>query len=187
MYRDVDGFEIPRADERKVARSRGSATYGELMPTATIRLLEQLELGDRDLFVDLGSGLGKVVMLAAMTTGVGRALGVELSPTRVALAEQVLALARREQLAGVDRAAFVEGDMLRHPLDEATVIYTCSTAFSDSFMKRLQGRLVTLPRLRKLVSLQDFDAHPAFELCEIHRLDASWKRRTKVYVYERRS
>lgn len=179
----MDGFEIPPEDERRVERSRGSSVYGELMPTATLRLLAQLELRPRDHFVDLGSGLGKVVLLAAMTTAVGRALGVELSPARVAVAERVLSRARRERIPGVSRAAFVEHDMMRCDLDEATVIYTCSTAFSSAFMVRLQRRLAKLPRLRTLASLQDFEPHPAFELREIYKVDASWKRQTKVYVY----
>jgi SAM-dependent methyltransferase len=179
------GFEIPASDERIVARSHGSSTYGELMPTATIRMLAQLGLGRRDQFVDLGSGLGKVVLLAAMTTPVGRALGVELAATRVSVAARVLAQAQHERLAGSRRAAFVQADMLRQPLDEATVIYTCSTAFSSAFMQRLQRRLATLPRLRTVASLQDFDAHPAFELREVIRLDASWRRNAKVHIYTR--
>ncbi|WP_165703970.1 hypothetical protein [Enhygromyxa salina] len=189
LYRGLrlEGFEIPTSDKHRVERSSGSSTYGELRPTATIRLLAQLGLSRRDQFVDLGSGLGKVVLLAAMTTPVGRALGVELSATRVAVAARVLATAQREHVAGSRRAAFVQADMLRHPLDEATVIYTCSTAFSSAFMARLQRRLAKLPRLRTLVSLQDFDPHPAFELREVVRLDASWKRGTKVHIYARRS
>jgi SAM-dependent methyltransferase len=185
LYRDLDGFEIPRDDARRIARSKGSSIYGELMPTATIRLLTHLELGRRDRFVDLGSGAGKVVLLAAMTTEVASALGVELSASRVAVAEQALARARAEGLPGAERASFVEADMLRHPLDEATVIYTCSTAFSTAFMRRLTRRLAELPKLRAVASLQDFDPHPAFELAEVYKLDASWKRNTKVYVYER--
>ena len=185
LYRGVDGFEIPRADERSVARSKGSSTYGELMPTATVRLLAQLELRRRDVFVDLGAGVGKVVLLAAMTTPAGAALGVELSATRVELGERVFAEARRQRVRGAGRASLRQADMLTTELDDATVIYTCSTAFSDRFMKRLVRRLAQLPKLRKLVSLQSLDDHPAFELSEVYRLDASWKRRTKVYVYER--
>ncbi|WP_181233395.1 hypothetical protein [Enhygromyxa salina] len=189
LYRGLrlDGFEIPTGDRRAVERSAGSPIYGELRPTATIRLLARLGLGRRDQFVDLGSGLGKVVLLAAMTTPVGRALGVELSATRVDVAARVLAQAQRERVAGTRRASFVRADMLRHPLDQATVIYTCSTAFSSAFMARLQRRMVELPRLRTLVSLQDFDPHPAFELREVVRLDASWKRGTKVHIYARRA
>lgn len=186
LYRGIDGWEIPRADERRVERSHGSPTYGELMPTATMRLLAQLELEPHDQFVDLGAGVGKVVLLAAMRTRVGSALGVELSRSRVALASEVIERARAAQLEGSERVDVVEGDMLKIELPQATVVYTCSTAFSESFMERLRRRLAALPRLRKLASLQSFERpHPGFELTEIYKLDASWKRKTKVHVYER--
>ncbi len=186
IYRPLDGFAIPPEDVRAVERSRGSATYGELMPTATVRLLEQLELTRRDVFYDLGAGIGKVVLLAALTTPVARAIGVELSPRRVAAGNQGLALARAEGLRGAKRASLIEADMLRCELDDATVVYTCSTAFSSAFMRKLLRRLALLPRLRTLVSLQDFDDHPSFELVATPRLDASWKRGTKVHVYSRK-
>jgi SAM-dependent methyltransferase len=185
LYRGLDGFPISPADERRVAGSNGSATYGELLPTATLRLLEQLDLERRDQFVDLGAGIGKVVLLAAMTTAVGGALGVELSATRVAVARQALARARGARVRGAGRVRMLEADMLRCPLDEATVIYTCSTAFSSAFMRRLVRRLAKLPKLRTLVSLQDLDPNRTFELREVMRLDASWTRRTQVYVYSR--
>jgi SAM-dependent methyltransferase len=185
LYRGLDGFPISPADERRVAISNGSATYGELLPTATLRLLEQLDLERRDQFVDLGAGIGKVVLLAAMTTAVGGALGVELSATRVAVARQALARARGARVRGAGRVRMLEADMLRCPLDEATVIYTCSTAFSSAFMRRLVRRLAKLPKLRTLVSLQDLDPNRTFELREVMRLDASWTRRTQVYVYSR--
>lgn len=185
LYRGLDGFPIAPADERRVAQSDGSPTYGELLPTATLRLLAQLDLDRRDQFVDLGAGIGKVVLLAAMTTAVGSALGIELSATRVAVAQQALARARRARVPGVGRVRMLEADMLRCPLDDATVIYTCSTAFSSAFMRRLVRRLAKLPKLRTLVSVQDLDPHRAFELREVMRLDASWTRRTEVYLYSR--
>jgi SAM-dependent methyltransferase len=186
LYRGLDGFPISSADERRVAGSDGSATYGELLPTSTLRMLEQLDLDRRDRFVDLGAGVGKVVLLAAMTTAVGGVLGVELSATRVAVAREALARARRARVPGARKVRMLEADMLRCPLDEATVIYTCSTAFSSAFMRRLVRRLAKLPKLRMLVSLQDLDPHRAFELREVMRVDASWTRRTEVYLYSRR-
>lgn len=184
-YRGIDGFEISRADERIVARACSSATYGELMPTATVRLLEQLALTRRDVFYDLGAGVGKVVLLAALTTPVVRAVGVELAPRRVASGQLALAAARAERIPGARRAELIEADMLHCPLDDATVIYTCSTAFPQRFMTRLLARLARLPKLRLLASLQDFDEHRDFELIATPRLDASWKRRTKVHFYGR--
>jgi SAM-dependent methyltransferase len=183
IYRDIDGFPISREDLRRVERSRSSATYGELMPTATVRLLEQLALTRRDVFYDLGAGVGKVVLLAAITTPVARAIGIELAPQRVARGQLALAAARAEKLPGARRAALLEADMLRCPLEDATVVYTCSTAFPSAFMRQLMRRLAQLPRLRTIVSLQDFDQHRGFELVAVPRLDASWKRRTQVHIY----
>ena len=185
LYRGVDGFEIPHEDSRNIRRSRGSPIYGELMPTASLRLLEQLRLGPQDQFHDLGAGIGKLVLLAAMTTPVRRAVGTELSRSRVALGQRVLAAARREDLPGAERAELHHGDMLKVDLSDATVIYSCSTAFSGAFMRRLLARLVALPRLRLFVSLRDLDPHPAFPLVGVHRLDTSWQRRTPVYVHAR--
>lgn len=184
-YRGIDGFDIPAGDVREVARSRGSSTYGELMPAATARLLDALELDRDDVFYDLGAGVGKVVLLAAATTKVARAVGVELARSRCEQAERAFAAARRERLPGVARASMIQGDLLRVDMTDVTVAYTCSTAFSTAFMRTLARRLATLPKLRLLASLQDLDPHPAFALLRTLRLDASWKRRTQVHLYRR--
>ncbi len=184
-YRGVDGFDIPVRDVRAVARSKGSATYGELMPSATLHLLGALELDRADVLYDLGAGVGKVVLLAAATTEVARAVGVELAASRCDQAKRAFTIARRVGLGGVRRAAIVHGDLLSVDMSDATVAYTCSTAFSTPFMRKLTRRLATLPKLRLLASLQDIDSHPAFELLRVLKVDASWRRRTNVHLYRR--
>jgi hypothetical protein len=138
-------------------------------------------------FADLGAGVGKVALAAAMTTVVGTSLGVELSQRRFELGMRALAEARRLEIEGAERVELRHADMLTTDLESATVVYTCSTAFSESFMRRLVRRVDELPTLRKLVSLQSIDDHPRFELVEVYRLDASWRRRTPVHVYTRRT
>jgi SAM-dependent methyltransferase len=66
--------------------------------------------------VDLGSGLGKVVLLAALLTG-AEAVGVELDPRLVAHATEVAAC------LGLARAHFLQGDMRDTPLPRADVYY----------------------------------------------------------------
>jgi hypothetical protein len=184
-YRGVDGFDIPAGDVRAVARAKGSSTYGELMPSATLRLLEALELDRDDVFYDLGAGVGKVVLLAAATTTVSRAIGVELARSRCDQAAKAFTAARRVRFPGVRRAIMIHGDLLSLDMSDATVAYTCSTAFSTPFMRKLTKRLATLPKLRLLATLQDLDPHPAFELLRTLRLDASWRRHTRVHLYRR--
>lgn len=66
----------------------GNRAGGEFDPVSVARLLSGAELGSNDAFVDVGSGRGKLVMVAAATTRVGAAWGVELSPSRAAEAQR---------------------------------------------------------------------------------------------------
>ncbi|HEY2512398.1 MAG TPA: hypothetical protein VGI39_16135 [Polyangiaceae bacterium] len=80
-----------------------------------VRALAAVPVRREDVLVDLGSGLGKVVLLAALLTGV-RAQGVELQPE---LARSARAAAGR---LGVP-ASFSTGDARTVPLDEGTVFF----------------------------------------------------------------
>lgn len=78
--------------------------------------LENADLGPEKTLVDLGSGLGKVVLLVALLTG-ARACGVEIDPRLVSCAR---AAARSLRL---DNAHFIEGDIRDIPLPRADVYY----------------------------------------------------------------
>ena len=183
LYRDLDGFEIPGAEERAIRSSKGSPIYGEMMPAATEHLLRFLDLGEGDVFYDLGAGSGKVVLQAAMTAPLRKAVGVELSATRVGLARAALKAARRRRLLRARACAFRHEDFLHTYLADATVIYTCSTAFSFRFMAMLADRVAGLRRQLRFVTLQELEDPRGFELIEVLRLDMSWKRRSEVHVY----
>lgn len=183
LYRGIDGFEIPRVDERRVRKARSSPTYGEIMPTAALRMLESLRLGPRDVFMDLGCGVGKVCMMAALATGVRKVVGVELASRRIEYARRVVAQAEKAGLVARRRVELHEGDILRADFSRATVIYTCSTAFPLSFMHGLMRRLAAMDRPLTFVSTQILDEHPAFEPSDVLRLDMSWRRKSKTYVY----
>ena len=186
LYRGIDAFDISRADARAVKRSRGSATYGELQPTATLKLLEHLQLGRRDVFVDLGSGAGKVPIAAGIFTKVGRARGIELSHERHLLACEARARAVARRHLPRRKCELIHGDLRRAPFDDATVVYTCSTAFSTPFLMGIARRLARAPKLRCFASFRDLDPHPRFELVETLRLDVAWRRRACLYIYRPR-
>jgi predicted RNA methylase len=183
LYREVDGFEIPRVDEKRVWASKGSPTYGEIMPTAMVRLLEYLELDASDVFYDLGAGVGKVVMMAALATDVGRAVGIELSRSRIAKGRRVLERAEHREIVACGRIELRNEDILKTKLDDATVIYTCSTAFRLAFTLRIMARVARLRRALTFVSTQVLEPRRAFRLVDTLRLDMSWRRKSKVYVY----
>jgi len=79
-------------------------------------MLKLANVQSGDLLVDLGSGDGRIPILAAKQTGC-RAIGVELDH---ALILESRAAAEREGVAG--QVQFIEGDLFRQDLRKATVV-----------------------------------------------------------------
>ena len=185
IYKDLGGFEIPREDEQAVRKSKGSPIYGEINQQALNILLSYLKLGPKDIFFDLGSGVGKVIMQTVLSTPVGRAMGVELSSAR--FEEALTALKRAQDFEPLvpKRLKFLNEDLLTTDLSKATVIYTCSTAFSQAFMNKLTARLAEYRQPFRLVSLQELPERSEFKHLETLKLDMSWTRKSPVHIYKR--
>jgi SAM-dependent methyltransferase len=79
-------------------------------------MLAMGQVGPKDFLIDLGSGDGRLVITAAKQLG-ARGFGVEIDPRLVALANRMAA----EQGVG-NRARFMEQDLFKTPLHEASVI-----------------------------------------------------------------
>jgi SAM-dependent methyltransferase len=86
-------------------------------PDAAVdRMLSIANVGPRDLVYDLGSGDGKIAIMAARRFG-ARAVGVEFDSDMIELSR---AAARKEGVA--DRVRFVQADIFAHDFREATVV-----------------------------------------------------------------
>jgi hypothetical protein len=99
-----------------------------------VRALVEVPVLPTDVLVDLGAGLGKVVLLARWLTGV-TARGIELQP---ALVERARACASK---LGID-ATFVHADAREATIDDGTVffLYTpCTGSVLGEIFERLHG------------------------------------------------
>lgn len=185
IYKDISGFEIPKKDEQHVKQSAGSPVYGEITMSSIDKLIDHLRMGPKDVFFDLGSGVGKVVIQVAANSKVKKAVGIELSKTRHrdALTAYKNAL---EYLPKINkRCEFICGDLLDANLKAATVIYTCSTAFSQKFMVEVAKMLLKYKHPFLLITLQDLPRLKGFRELEGMKLNMSWMRNTSVHFYER--
>jgi hypothetical protein len=105
------------------------------VPTDQRVVEEMLDLAgvtSQDVVHDLGSGDGRIVVIAAQKYG-ARGVGVEIDPALVGRARQV---AREAQLA--DKVTFVEGDLFDADLSGATVV---TLFLSDRVNQRLEAKL----------------------------------------------
>lgn len=186
LFRDEHGYAKNRAEERIVRAVGSSAMYGELLPTATEQLLHYLDLSRRDAFYDLGSGIGKVALQAAITVPIRRVVGIEMMASRFDIACRVLDRIEDEAWLRAETCELWCADFMTARLTDATVIYTCSTAFPPALMNRLADRIARLDPKTRFVTLQSLDDDDTrFSLVDVLRLDTSWKRRTPVHVYRR--
>jgi len=99
-------------------------------------MLTLAEVTADDVVYDLGSGDGRIVIMAAQKYG-ARGVGIEIDPTLVALSQQ---LAREGGVA--DKVSFVEGDMFTADISAATVVMLyLSTTINAELEPKLRREL----------------------------------------------
>ena len=113
------------------------------------RLLTRRAAGKGDVFVDLGSGSGRLVLLVHLLTPVAESVGVELSQTRHEAAQAAMAEAIASQLICDGEAAcgrkvdLVCSSMLHYDLSDATMVFVYNLCFDDPFLQELEAKLLT--------------------------------------------
>jgi SAM-dependent methyltransferase len=114
-------------------------------------MLQFAGVGPNDLVYDLGSGDGRILILAAQKYG-ARGVGIEIDPALVAKAR---AVARDGAVA--DRVTFVEGDFFTADISAATVV---TLYLSTTTNRRLVEKLRRELRPGARVVSQQFDLGP---------------------------
>lgn len=105
-------------------------------PTPVRHILHLMKAGafsQGDVFVDLGSGLGHVALLASMLTGV-RSFGIEVDPAYVASAQECA------QSLHLSKVRFIREDARAADLSSGTVFYLYSP-FTGSILAEVLARL----------------------------------------------
>lgn len=105
-------------------------------------LVERAGLGEGDVLVDLGSGLGHVPMLTAICTG-ARSVGVELEPAYVDCAR------RAAETLNLKRVTFIQEDARAASLDSGTVFYLY-TPFTGTMLRTMLDLLSREARRREI-------------------------------------
>ncbi|TFW17644.1 histone methylation protein DOT1-like protein [Duganella callida] len=193
----------------------GSLIYGEMQRFELENYFDAVRpyLSPGGVMVDLGSGLGKVVMTAALTLPFARCIGVELLSYRHRLAQErcarMLTLAAQGLAAlpepltpetplslpsGVvadgrhlldlgARIAFIESDMFKVDVRGASLVFLYSTCFGP-LMDAISNKLARELAEGALVSTTTFPIrHPAFRL--LHAFAPGQVSWTSVMLYQR--
>lgn len=107
--------------------------YQPTPASAVLELIDRMHFVDSDLFCDIGSGPGLVVMLVNLLAGVS-SYGIEIDPELCAYAEE------RARRFGLRDVSFAQGDARHADLRGATVFYLF-TPFTGRVLSDMRRRL----------------------------------------------
>jgi H3 lysine-79-specific histone-lysine N-methyltransferase len=138
-------------------------TYGELLTPFVHKIFAQTGLNSSHVFVDLGSGVGNVVLQAALQTG-AESWGIEKMPLAASLgSKQASELRARARLWNIDLGAIhlLAGDFLETPeidavLRRADVVLVNNKVFGEKLNNDLLQKFLDLKDGCKVVSLESF-------------------------------
>jgi SAM-dependent methyltransferase len=123
----------------------GCVPYLPCAVDTLLRMVDQAQLRDSDVFVDVGSGVGRAAALVHLLTGAS-AIGIEIQP---ALAHMARELAARLLLA--DRVPCIEGDaadLTRFMMIGSVFFFYCP--FSGERLAKVLDDLEAIARTRML-------------------------------------
>ncbi|HEX2978014.1 MAG TPA: hypothetical protein VHO47_02760 [Candidatus Babeliales bacterium] len=183
LYKNINGFSISEKERSTIREQGGNPTYGEITHKGAVELLSKLNLKESDVLYDLGSGVGKLVVQVGLTTP-AKVVGVELSKTRYENALSVQKEIEQRNLAKKDKIKFINKNISDVPLDQATVVFMCSTCFSDQLMKSLSDKLGKLKKGLRVVTLRKLPEPHNFKLIDTLQLPMTWSNSTIVYIYQ---
>ncbi|KAJ7924395.1 DOT1-domain-containing protein [Mycena leptocephala] len=153
----------PHVQKLKQYEAFSSAVYGELMPSLVHEIIQLTKLREDSLFLDLGSGVGNVVVQASLQTGC-RSYGIELNPKPAKVARDMAANFKvRCRMWGVKVGdiELEEGDMLLSPrvnelISQADVVLVDNKVFEQSLNEQLRPKFLDLKEGAYVVSLAPF-------------------------------
>jgi SAM-dependent methyltransferase len=182
IYEGISGFGISDKEVKFIKKAGGAATYGEIKFESAQKLLDYLKPTKDDVFYDLGSGVGKLVLQAYLTTDIKKSVGIELSGTRYELAVKALKAAAENNLFDHREAKFLNENIITADFSDATIVFICSTCYSEELMEKIAEKLIKLKPGTKIASLKEFKAGRLKKI-ETLKLPMTWSEGSSVYIY----
>ena len=185
VFENRNGFGISAQEDKSIRDSGGAPTYGEITYEGAQKLIEKFKLTKKDVFYDLGCGVGKFVVQVYLDTPVKKSAGIELSTTRVDKAKQAFDQIKKDgRLQKGRKLEFKEQNILDARLKDATALFISSLCFSDELLEQVTKKLACLKPGLRIATSRKLSDNPAFKLIETLQIPMSWSEQSTTYFYE---
>ncbi|KAJ2714422.1 Nucleosomal histone H3-Lys79 methylase, partial [Coemansia spiralis] len=153
----------PTVDMLRQYKAFSNNVYGEILPTLISEFIKRTDITHESTFIDLGCGIGNVVLQVAAQTGC-RAYGIEIMEVPARLAgRQAREFERRMRLYGLDCGSaqiwhgdFCESADVQRHLPRADVVLVNNYAFDSKLNYNLLQLFLDLKEGTRIISLKPF-------------------------------
>lgn len=150
-------------------------TSGEILYSGINKLLNITTFTDQDVFVDLGSGVGKIVLQVFLNSPVKKAYGIEIveeSHLRALTAAQKV----QTDLIDIDQRElhFICGDFLKTSLEDTTIALINSTCLNQDVICKLGKVLSDTQSIHTVFTLRPMPTLKRLKFKKTIRIECSW-------------
>lgn len=178
LYQNIDGYQTSKQDSEFLIND--TRLYGEVDFFSFAALLSLIKPTDDDTFFDLGSGVGKPCLTAALAFDIKHCCGIEINPLLHMEAMNVYAKSSPKQQ---QQLLFINDDFFNQPLKNASIVFINATAFFGEKWLALEKYLIqSIPKnCRVLISSKQLPSL-YFKLldCKAIKMDYG---QSHVYIY----
>lgn len=187
LYAGVNGYDLSHAERTGERKDNPSFTYGEMLLEPFQRILELVGPRAGETFVDLGSGTGKVLVMADQLFAFGGVTGIEYLPALNGKACEILAR-YKSVLRPADRTCAItsrHGDMLAEDLSGADVVFVHATCMTVELIEGLGRKLLRTgkPGARFVLISRGFFGMSGFDCLDQFDYTNAWNTTSRAFVY----
>ncbi len=161
-------------------------THGEILFPSMTKLLSIMALTNQDVFVDLGSGIGKITAQVFLQSNVKEAMGIEIVPHLHQQALHAATQLRAQPLHAIDfskrKLTFLGGDFLELPLTMTTVVFINAICFSQTMLLSLGDIINRTTSIRQVITLRPIINLERLPFKKAIHIECSWDS-ALCYVY----
>ena len=147
LFDSLNGYEFSLKDKKELnLESDRSYAYGEIAFDGFKEILDVINTSEEIEFMDLGSGLGKALVLASLILPCKRLVGVERLPSLAAKSKDVLNQYCNDMKESYPNVEVPTVSIVQDVFDSISfntvdVLFACATCFSDNVVDSITSRV----------------------------------------------
>lgn len=152
-------------------------THGEILYESVNKLLSKIAPTQDDIFIDFGSGLGKIVTQLFLNSNVKKAYGIELIPglhQQASFAAKKLQQDLPEFFQHNRELTFLSGNFLEMDLPPATIALINGVCFSQPLLLGLADIINKMTSIHTVLATRPLLTLKRLKLKKIIRVQCSW-------------